>query len=381
MIITLIVSAILWALAFVLPLAALLWICYFLLTLPIRRQERARFFLELLDAGFRAGHNAEHQILSLAQSQDASMGVRFHWLAAWLRRGLRLGEALDKVPHFLPPRVTAMLKAGEQAGQLPAVIPACRHLLGDGVSQTRGGVNYLVVLVYGLTPVACAIVSITAIFVLPRFEQILAEMEIAMPPVTGWMLGQTGSIVWLLNGLFLGVLITATFYLGGPRLTTWLQNGIFPFSDWAAWQLPWKRKRLQRDFASMLATLLDSGMSEDRALLLAGESMANQAVTRNATRALADLKSGQPLTEAVRRLDRSGELHWRLCNASHTGHGFTEALGGWLEALDARAFQQEQAAGQLITTGIVMVHGVVIGVLVIGVFQILIAIIQEGLLW
>jgi type IV pilus assembly protein PilC len=381
MISTLVLSALLWALAFVLPLAGMVWICYFLLTLPIRRQERARFFLDLLDAGFRAGHTAEHQILSLAQSRDYSMGVRFHWLAAWLRRGLRLGEALDKVPHFLPPRVTAMLKTGEQTGQLPAVISACRHLLGDGVSQTRGGVNYLVVLVYGLTPVACAIVSVTAIFVMPRFEEILADMEIAIPPVTGWMMGQTGSFVWLLNALFLGVLITATFYLGGPRLTAWLQNGIFPFSDWAAWQLPWKRKRLQRDFASMLATLLDSGMSDDRALLLAGESMANQVVTRNATRALADLRSGLPLTEAVRRLDRSGELHWRLCNASHTRHGFGEALGGWIEALDARAFQQEQTAGQLVTTGIVMIHGFVIGVMVIGVFQILIAIIQEGLLW
>jgi len=56
-------------------------------------------------------------------------------------------------------------------------------------------------------------------------------------------------------------------------------------------------------------------------------------------------------------------------------------LSGWHDALDAKAYQLEQAASQVITTGLVIVNGCVVGLIAIGVFQVLTSIVSEAVLW
>ena len=97
--------------------------------------------------------------------------------------------------------------------------------------------------------------------------------------------------------------------------------------------------------------------------------------------AIGALQAGQTLPEALKKLDDNGELHWRVSNAARAGRGFLAALTGWIEALDAKAFQQEQAAAQLVTTGLVLFNGVMVGLFAVGIFQILTTLIQEAALW
>src|SRR5436305_5108865 len=100
---------------------SLAWLAYYFLSLPMRRQERARFFLDLLEQGLAEGRSPEDTIVALSQSRDSSMGVRFHLVAAHIEMGLRLGEALEKVPRFLPAQVSATLRIGEEIGDIRKV--------------------------------------------------------------------------------------------------------------------------------------------------------------------------------------------------------------------------------------------------------------------
>jgi len=102
---------------------------HFLLSLPMQRRDRARFFLDLLETALERGQPIESAILSAAESRDRVMGVRFYLVAAHLEDGARLGVALEKIPSFLPPQVNAMLGAGEKLGDLKKVLPACREVL------------------------------------------------------------------------------------------------------------------------------------------------------------------------------------------------------------------------------------------------------------
>src|SRR5262245_10574774 len=95
------------------PVCGLLYTIYFVLTLPMRRRERGRLFLHLLEMGLAEGHTPEKAIESAASSYDRSLGDRFHRLGEHIRSGLTLGQALDRVPYLLPPRLVAMLKTGE----------------------------------------------------------------------------------------------------------------------------------------------------------------------------------------------------------------------------------------------------------------------------
>ena len=80
-------------------------------------------------------------------------------------------------------------------------------------------------------------------------------------------------------------------------------------------------------------------------------------------------------------MDDSGELRWRLANALQGRGNFLRALMGWHEALDAKAFQEEQAAAQLTTTGLVLFNGVMVASIVIAVFLVLIQLLNEAVLW
>src|SRR5215471_240801 len=81
----------------------------FVLSMPMRRRDRAHFFLDVLETALDRGQPVEHAIVSAAESRDGAMGVRFYQLAAHIEGGSPFGEALKKVPNFLPPQVNAML--------------------------------------------------------------------------------------------------------------------------------------------------------------------------------------------------------------------------------------------------------------------------------
>ena len=357
-----------------------LFITYWLISLPLRRRERARLFLDLLEMGIEDGHSPERAIVQAAESHDHTLGARFHLLAAHLESGLSLKEGLQTVPRLLPPQVAAMLAVGAELGDVRQVLPACRQTLNDALSQTRGALNYLAILIFVVLPVVPVVTIMLSVFVMPKFEWIARDMGLTMPhysqAVFNWRHGFVGLQIAVM--LFFQFLMLC--YIAGPRLRRWA-GGLSFLIDRVLWALPWRRKRMQRDFATMLALLLDTGVPEQRAVQLAAEAAHNSLFTQRAQRVAEQISAGTKLTEAVRALDDSGEFHWRLANARHGRDGFIAALRGWFEALDAKAFQQEQAAAQTLTTALVLWNGFVIGAFVIGMFNVLTNLIEEGVLW
>ena len=126
----------------------------------------------------------------------------------------------------------------------------------------------------------------------------------------------------------------------------------------------------------MLAVLLDGGVPEAEAVRLAGDSTANEICRRRAQQVIAALARGVKLDDAIRAFDHTGEFHWRLTNATHAHGGFLNALRGWHEALDAKAFQQEEAATHALTSGLVILNGLVVALIATAMFGILIAVLN-----
>jgi len=71
-----------WLILWLAPVAFVTCTASYLLSLPMRRQERARFFLDLLEQGLKEGRTPEQTLVSVSQSRDGSLGPRFHVLAA-----------------------------------------------------------------------------------------------------------------------------------------------------------------------------------------------------------------------------------------------------------------------------------------------------------
>jgi type II secretory pathway component PulF len=363
--------------------AACLYPVYFLLTLPLRRNERARLFLDLLELGLKDGRTPEQAVVEAASSRDQALGVRFHLLAAEIQTGMRLDQALQEVPRLLPPQTTAMLIAGSRLGDISKVFPACRQRLQDGVSHVRGALNYLILAAFFLTPLSIMVPIVFRIKVLPQFRAVFEGLldGMQLPAFTRFVFAHNGLFTWIQIWMLLLLWVATLLYLGGPRLRRWLSRFLGDLPDWLDLHLPWRRKRLQRDFSTMLALLLDANAPEPAAVTLAAQSSANRLMTERATRINAQLSQGVKLPAAIQTADGSRELQWRLANALQRGGGFLSALSGWHEALDARAFQLEQTAAQLATTGLVLCNGLIIGSIVAGMFVALIQILNTAVLW
>lgn len=361
----------------------LLYVLYFLLTLPLRRRERARLALDLLELGLKQGRSPEAAILGAASSRDRSLGARFHLLAAYLEQGLRLSEALERVPRLLPPQIQAMLRTGERIGDVAKVLPACREFLKDGDSPVRSALNYVIVVTFAITPACILVPTMIQIKVLPKFMEVFNGMieGAQLPAFTRLVFGTGGLVTAFQAGMLCFLWLFVLAYLGGPRLQGWFRRLAPGFSDWLRCRLPWRRKRLQRDFSAMLAVLLDAEVPEREAVTLAAQATANLEMAGRATRLCRLLGEGVKLPEAVRVMDDSGELGWRLANALQRGSGFLRALAGWHEALNAKAFQLEQSAAQITTTLLVLFNGAIVAAIVIAVFLVIIQLMNRAVLW
>jgi len=263
------------------------------------------------------------------------------------------------------------------------VLPACRRWLQDSVSHVRAAHNYLLLLAFAVTPAIIFIPLVLRVKVLPSYRAVFAGMLEGepLPAFTRLVFGSSGVITGFQLALVAIIWAVTLSYLGGPRLHGWIDRLLPSAGDRLLSLLPWRRKRLQRDFSSMLAALLDGHVPEAEAVRLAGESTANAVFHRRAEKAVALLQQGVNLPEAIRVMDDSGELRWRLANALQGRGNFLRALMGWHEALDAKAFQEEQAAAQLTTTGLVLFNGVMVASIVIAVFLVLIQLLNEAVLW
>jgi len=367
-----------------LPLAALG--LYWLLSLPLRRQERARFFLHLLETSLQDGGTPEKCVLAVSETREKDVGANFHLLAAYIRSGYKLGGALERVPRMLPPPAAAMLRVGETLGDIRKVLPACKGLLRDSASTVRAASSYAIILCIGILPVLPAVTIFLKITVMPKFRELLIEAEpLGKASYAGhWIFKWVDASSWVSFipfGIALMLAFLAFGYLLGPQGLRWIEAAVFPVSDWVACLLPWRRLRMKRDFAKMLGLLLDAGVPEARAAQLAAEATGNRFFVARARRMQEDLSGGAKLGEALRRLDNGGEFQWRLENAARSQTGFNAALAGWIEALDSKAFQQEQTAAHILTTGMVLINGAIVGFVTVGFFGILTAMINNALLW
>lgn len=370
-----------WLFIWLSPMVVFLWLAYYFLSLPMRRKERAGLFLDLLESGLDSGRSVAHTFIGVAETGDRNLGGRFLRLAGHLKAGCKLSEALVEVPRLLPPQMVAMIRAGEELGDLRKILPGCRRLLADEESHLQGAVNYLMVLAFGMTPLVLFLLGAFGLYILPQYKAIAAGFDIPRQEGVEFVLDHLWLIFSVMGSLMLLLWGVVFVYTGGPRLHSLTDFCLGNLIGRIQFALPWRRKRMQRNFSTMLGVLLDSGLPENLSLRFAGACACNPVFESRCEQAAQRLATGTKLTEAVESIDASGEFRWRLANAAHGKGGFLQALAGWIASLDARAFQQEQTAAQLASTALVVFNGAVIGAITVSVFKLLMAIIDSANLW
>lgn len=362
------------------PLFALkIGLLTYLLIRPWRRSERARVLLDLIAIGLKQGWSPEATLVAASTSRDNRVPVRLHLLAAHIEEGCRFDTALDLVPDLVPTAIRRQLQLGVRTGTLPAMIRVARDSAGKPAFGDIG--VYLPGLLFQFV-IPWASINLGLFFlgaISPKYGAVFDDLmpagatyRSASVGIPGLTLNQSTALAILLLGFgILGLHVWLFSRAAGPRLTRWI-----PLLDYLWLRVPWRRRRLQRDFAGTLAVLLDAGLPEEQALQEAGFATGNRVLRARAGRAAARLQSGVGLTEAVEAVFPAGELRWRLDAGRHNNAGFQAAFAGWLRALEESASRREAIAAQGFATAITLMNGLLVATIALGVFRLFVLLLE-----
>lgn len=240
-----------------------------------------------------------------------------------VRSGDRLAAALACRPVF-PAYVTGVVAAAERSGQLTDAIDLLAGRMRDFATARRELITALTYPIAVLAATMLALVIVVTI-VIPQFEPLFAGQEARLPWVTQAVLGfsttmrEQGFVV--LGVLLLVALLTILVLRSGSGEATLAR---------VRHRIPGMGLRdqfLGARFATLLGTLLESGVTLVAALPLAREALGSRRWRDWCAAIERRLREGQLLSAAMRHDPLLSSAAIRLAEVGEQGGRLGEALG------------------------------------------------------
>jgi len=259
-----------------------------------------RLFLQELGVLLKAGMPVERALAALESiSPNRQHTTRLGQILARVRAGEPLSAATAALLREAPAYVPRLIAAGEASGQLADIVTR----LSSGLTRAKALKDRMI---SGLTYPAVLVVAMSAVLwviftsVLPRLTPMFSDAGASLPFATAMLLA-TGRVfdAYGLLLFFLAAVTLAAFAVAmrtpGPRLAI----DRFFLGTPLALHLP-ERYEAAR-FCRNLQTLLDGGLSLERALAAARDGSANSWFRSRMDRVQTEVAEGGRLRDAFAR--------------------------------------------------------------------------------
>jgi len=211
--------------------------------------------------------------------------------------GETISKSLAEFPKMFSPFFIGMLKSGEASGRIPESLDYLANYLEkqqNFKSQIIAGLAYpgfVLVVFFGIAVVM-------AIFVIPNFEQVFADMDMELPILTQIVLGSANFIKnWgILLALILAGLIGAAIYFfqdeeNKKKMDKFILD--LPFiGDLVS-------KMLLSRIALNLSTLIAGGVSISQSLEITSDLVANDVYKTIILKAREGVRAGRPISSVL----------------------------------------------------------------------------------
>ncbi len=256
-----------------------------------------------------------------------------------VRAGEEMSDAFARYSDMFPRLYPASLKAGERSGDLENVLRRfVRYLklVGEARKRVTSALVYPVVLVV----LSLAMVGVLSLFVIPKFEDFFATLDVELPLPTRITLGMSS---FLTENLLWVVVAVVT---GGFFIRRWSRSDLGRLTlDRLKLRIPLVGSILHRfslsEFSRSLGTLLAGGIPLVSAFEIATDAVGNNFVRRRLAPTIQQVREGQPFYQA---LEDSGVFYPLAINLVKVG----EETGALDEMLtNVSDFFDEQVETQL----------------------------------
>ncbi|RMH33391.1 MAG: type II secretion system F family protein [Nitrospirae bacterium] len=291
----------------------------------------------------------------------------FHRALLAVREGIRGGasisDAMEIQPLYFSDLYRATIRSGEQAGNLAEVLQRYIAYLKLLISVREKVVKALAYPVF-LSAFGLAVVGFLLGYVMPTFAEVYAESQAQLPLATQLLL----NVIDHLGTWLPGVLVS--FVLLGSGFYWWKRtpSGRWRW-DWILLNLPLlgdiflKNQTIR--LTRTLATILAGGIPLLSALDITAKAMTNQVFRSALLSAMADVRDGFGLTQALKRGGFLPRMTLEMIEVGETT-GFLESM-----LLEVAEFHEGELDLQLsrlttwIEPALLLVMGVLVGGIVI----------------
>ncbi|MBI2432903.1 MAG: type II secretion system F family protein [Candidatus Hydrogenedentes bacterium] len=288
-----------------------------------------------------------------------------------LERGSTLEQAFGRHADRFPPIFLSLLRAGEQTGNLPAVM---RQLTDYTQGLLRLKYRLQAVLAYPAV-LAVFLILFFGLFVcnvVPQFKDLYDSFGHKLPGPTlvvfwlGWVLAVIGFPLLVLTAFLVALVLF--FGVAVP-----FRSEMGYVADSLRLRLPFfgrlYRTVLAGRFCRTLGILLSNGANVLEALHLAGAATGNRVIARRALVAATHVGQGEPVTEALSSMRfMKHSLCWILKHGERHGL-FEETLLRAADRCDHEAERQEQHLLGVLGPAMIWLFGLIIGFIVTALYM------------
>ncbi len=292
-----------------------------------------------------------------------------------VQSGIMLSEALARHPAVWDKLYTNLVRAGESAGALEAILRRLAEFREKSERLKRKVIGALIYPVAVMT-IAGAILTFIMVFIVPRFEQIFREIGIKLPVATVALISFSsfiGNYWWLL-------IVAAVLSAVGIRMFRATERGGNAI-DRLAMAMPVLgsivRKSSVARFTRTLGTLVTSGVGFLDALDITRAATPN-IVVQNAILAVRDsVKEGESINEPLRRSRIFDDMVVNMIKVGEETGELDRMLIRIADAYDEEVDAAVAAMMAMMEPLLIVFMGGAVGFIVIALFQPLIELIRN----
>jgi type IV pilus assembly protein PilC len=352
------------------------WLAAIPLSRPVGARELA-VFTRQLGTLLKAGMPLLQALEALGRQQR---NERFRHVVESLADGIRTGDtlsvAMGRHPRVFDHLFLSMIKAGEAGGVLDTVLDRLARFQEKSL-HVRGKVVAAMVYPAVVLGVAAAILAGLLVFVVPRFEQIFADLlkGAPLPPLTRAVLGVSETVrqhAWLVAGLLVAGWIAFRLFrrtAGGALVVDTLVVKLPLFGDLFL-------KAVIARFGRTFGTLLSSGVPILPALLITRDTCGNARVAGAIQRVHDRVKEGAPVARPLEATKVFPPMVTSMIDVGEHSGQLPEMLNKVAEIYEDEVDNAVAGLSSLIEPILILFLALVVGTIVVALFLPIIRIVQ-----
>jgi type II secretory pathway component PulF len=263
----------------------------------------------------RAGMPLERGLVETGADLPGRLRTVTSALGERMSQGETLTEALGSVDAGVPPVYRAVVEAGVRSGKLPFALEGLATF-ARGYAEARRLIGLALLYPLIVLVVAFSLFQFILTYVFPKFEVMMLDMGIPLPPVLRFAI-VFGQWVLRFSLLFpLGLVILLGLWLSTRRAVSLQRGRSGGLLRWVPWMGRLMAGFEAASFADLLALLVEHGVPYPEALRLAGDA----SMARSSHDVAAAIERGDRPAAALRiRSDFPPLLRWVIATGPLQG--------------------------------------------------------------